>query len=137
MQAKRNQQIALVQAQGVPILTTEILPLLLAPESYDTMPELVDALEQISNSTSAAGVVNSLQAMRDRTAALPWLHGIAVPTLIIHGQQDQLIPLTEAETMHQHIPNAELYAVPAAGHMPNLEQPELFNDLVAEFLESL
>lgn len=136
-QAKRNQHIALVKKQGVSALTDELLPLLLAPESYKTMPELSEALRQISDSTSAAGTIGSLQAMRERPAALPWLDQIDIPTLIIHGQQDQLIPLAEAEEMYDKIRTAELYAIPAAGHMPNLEQAELFNDLVAEFLEGL
>ncbi len=137
VQAKRNQHIALVKEQGVSALTNELLPLLLAPESYDTMPALVEALRQISDSTSAAGTIGGLQAMRDRPAALPWLDQIDIPTLIIHGQQDQLIALTEAEEMYDKIATAELYAIPAAGHMPNLEQAELFNDLVAEFLDGL
>jgi 3-oxoadipate enol-lactonase len=39
--------------------------------------------------------------------------------------------------MHKAIPNSELVVIPDAGHLPNLEQPDLFNDAVIDFLEEL
>ncbi|MEZ4592277.1 MAG: alpha/beta hydrolase, partial [Chloroflexota bacterium] len=57
--------------------------------------------------------------------------------LILHGADDQLIPVSEAEAMFKAIPNAELVIVPDAGHLPNLEQPDIFNDAVIDFLEEI
>ena len=65
------------------------------------------------------------------------LGDIAVPVLILHGADDQLIPVAEAEAMFKAIPNAELVIVPDAGHLPNLEQPDIFNDAVIDFLEEI
>ncbi len=72
--------------------------------------------------------------MRDRPDSAPLLPGITVPTLVVHGVEDQLIPVSEAQAMHEAIPKSDLVLVPGAGHLPNLEQPDLFNDAVREFL---
>ena len=73
--------------------------------------------------------------MRDRPDSTPDLPGLEVPALILHGADDQLIPVTEAEAMAAAMPHAKLVVVPDAGHLLNLEQPDFFNDAVRDFLE--
>ena len=85
--------------------------------------------------TSTDGVVGALAAMRDRPDSTPDLPALDVPVLILHGAEDQLIPVAEAEAMAKALPSAKLVVVPGAGHLPNLEQPEIFNDAVRDFLE--
>ena len=84
--------------------------------------------------TSPEGIVGALGAMRDRPDSTPDLPGLAVPALVIHGEDDQLIPSSEAEAMAAALPEAELVIVPGAGHMVNLEQPAVFNDALRDFL---
>lgn len=55
------------------------------------------------------------------------------PTLIIHGLEDPLVPFVNAERLAALIPNAQLYSIPACGHIPSMEHPELFNRVVADF----
>ena len=58
---------------------------------------------------------------------------IAVPTLLIWGELDERSPLSVARQFEDAVPDAELVVIPGAGHVSNLEQPELFNDAVREF----
>jgi pimeloyl-ACP methyl ester carboxylesterase len=58
---------------------------------------------------------------------------IAVPTLLIWGEQDARSPLSVARQFENAVPDAKLVVIPGAGHVSNLEQPELFNDAVREF----
>jgi pimeloyl-ACP methyl ester carboxylesterase len=58
---------------------------------------------------------------------------IVVPTLLIWGELDARSPLTVARQFETAIPDAKLVVIPDAGHVSNLEQPELFNDAVREF----
>lgn len=60
---------------------------------------------------------------------------IRAPTLIVVGEEDILTPVKYARLMQERIPNAQLYIIPEAGHAVPLEQPELFNRVVREFLE--
>ena len=58
---------------------------------------------------------------------------IAVPTLLIWGEQDVRSPLSVARTFEQSIPRAQLVVIPGCGHVSNLEQPDLFNEAVRAF----
>jgi pimeloyl-ACP methyl ester carboxylesterase len=58
---------------------------------------------------------------------------IAVPTLLIWGELDGRSPLTVAHQFEDAVPGAKLVVIPDAGHVSNLEQPELFNAAVREF----
>jgi pimeloyl-ACP methyl ester carboxylesterase len=58
---------------------------------------------------------------------------IAVPTLLIWGEQDERSPLSVARQFEDALPDAKLVVIPGAGHVSNLEQPELFNAAVREF----
>ena len=58
---------------------------------------------------------------------------VAVPTLLIWGELDARSPLSVARQFEHAIPDTKLVVIPGAGHVSNLEQPELFNDAVREF----
>ena len=62
---------------------------------------------------------------------------ITVPTLIIWGRQDKIIPLRVGELLHEAIPNSTLKVIDQCGHIPEEEKPEETIALVLEFLESL
>lgn len=75
--------------------------------------------------------------MRDRIDSTPTLATIGVPTLVLHGADDQLMPPAEGEKLKAGIPGAELVLIEGAGHLLNLEQPDLFNDALLDFLSTL
>jgi pimeloyl-ACP methyl ester carboxylesterase len=58
---------------------------------------------------------------------------VTVPTLLVWGELDVRSPLAVARQFEQAIPGAQLVVLADAGHLSNLEQPELFNDAVREF----
>src|SRR5207249_1551923 len=60
---------------------------------------------------------------------------LTLPTLIIWGEQDRVIPLADGTLMAQQIPHARFEVVKGAGHMPFYEKPSEFNRLVLEFLK--
>jgi 3-oxoadipate enol-lactonase len=62
---------------------------------------------------------------------------IRVPTLVIHGADDKLVTLAQAQATASAIAGARLEVIPQAGHMAQLEQAERFNELVAGFGERL
>jgi pimeloyl-ACP methyl ester carboxylesterase len=62
---------------------------------------------------------------------------VSCPVLVVHGDDDQLIPKAEAEKMSQQIPRAQLVIIPGAGHLLNMEQPQIFNQAVSNYLAGL
>jgi Alpha/beta hydrolase family len=68
---------------------------------------------------------------------LPLLKEIQVPTLVVAGREDVYTPLALAEQLCECIPAAELTVIENAGHMPNLEQPDAFNEAMGFWLLGL
>lgn len=133
----REQTAASIKENGIESLVANMLPKLMSPTTYESNPELVEFVEEMMAVTSAEGAVGALMAMKERPDSIPTLAEIDVPTLIIHGADDQIVPLAEAEAMHDAIAESELFIIPEAGHLPNLEQPDLFNDAVLDFIEEI
>ncbi|MCJ7537074.1 MAG: alpha/beta hydrolase, partial [Anaerolineales bacterium] len=105
--------------------------------TYNENPELVQVVVDIVSQISASGMVSALQGMKDRRDSTQLLGQIEAPTLIIHGLDDQIIPMHDSEAMRAGIPNSQLEIIPDAGHLLNLEQPEIFNRIVTDFINQL
>jgi pimeloyl-ACP methyl ester carboxylesterase len=63
------------------------------------------------------------------------LHQLQAPTLVLHGERDEMTPLANARLLADRIPDAELGVVPGAGHAYALERPELSYELLARWMD--
>jgi pimeloyl-ACP methyl ester carboxylesterase len=68
--------------------------------------------------------------------SLPWLlPRLRVPTLIIWGREDKIVPPECGELYQQAIPGSRLEVIDRCGHCPQIEKPEEFSRLVLDFLK--
>ena len=65
------------------------------------------------------------------------LDKIAVPTLVIVGESDEVIPPETGHELADQIPGAEIFTLPGVGHIGYSERPELFNATILDFLGRL
>ena len=65
----------------------------------------------------------------------PRLGEISAPTLILVGRDDFVCPPSQAEIMHQRIPDSELVVLEKGGHLAHAERPEAFFEAVRGWLE--
>ncbi len=82
------------------------------------------------------GHLRALEALitsRTRDASLA-VESISQPTLILWGEHDRWLPLTQGEDFARRIPDARLDVVPDAGHLPLEEQPDYCNKAILAFL---
>jgi pimeloyl-ACP methyl ester carboxylesterase len=135
--ANRLKAVELLKEEGVSAIVASMLPKMLAPRTFTHQPDLVRRLEQIMLSSTPKGIIGDLLGMLERPDSTAFLSEIKVPVLILVGENDQLIPLSEAQAMQAAIPFARLEVIPQAGHVLNMEQPQLFNRAVRQFLASL
>ncbi len=133
----RDKAALLVENNGTQSVIDSMLPIIMAPQTYREKPELVSQVAGIMEKTSTSGMVSAFKGMKTRPDSTPTLGQIKVPTLIIHGADDQIIPLSDSEAMHTAISDSRLEVIPDAGHLPNLEQAQLFNRAVESFLSAL
>ena len=135
--ANRDKMIDLVDREGVEAVASQMVPKLLGKT---TQSERSDQPQQVGNlvrSNTAAGVKTAVRAMKDRRDSTPLLARIDVPTLIVHGTEDALIPPAEAESMHRNIRHSQLELISMSGHLPNLERPASFDGVLWQFLNKL
>jgi pimeloyl-ACP methyl ester carboxylesterase len=62
------------------------------------------------------------------------LGAIEVPTMIVWGQSDRVVPLAAALSYHRRIPHSRLEIFERTGHVPQLERPLRFNAVLEEFV---
>ncbi len=96
--------------------------------------ELIEFAKQEVTQTPdfvAREAIVSLNASDSRTR----LHDINVPTLVVVGKEDIITPPGESVVLSKGIPESHLEIIPDAGHFPMLEQPQMFNRILKDFLD--
>ena len=78
--------------------------------------------------------VRQSRALQSRTDQQDTLRHINIPTLVLCGAQDALCPIHRHELMADLITDATLTIIPDAGHLPTLEQPDLTNKALLQWL---
>jgi pimeloyl-ACP methyl ester carboxylesterase len=134
---KRTSLAAQVHAGNRLIVADTFARVLFAPDTIQKNPGLVDQVRQWMEASSEEGLAGALLAMRDRDDYLARLPSFTVPALVIGAEQDLAVPLEHSRLLAAGLPQSELCVIPGAGHMANLEQPELFNRCLVEFLARL
>ena len=64
-----------------------------------------------------------------------WLHRISVPTLLLWGAEDRLIPAAYGPAFKELIPGARLMTIEKCGHLPQVEKPDVFISTLVGFTE--
>jgi 3-oxoadipate enol-lactonase len=99
------------------------------------LPE-IDQIRQQILMTPVAGYIGCSEAIR-RLNYIDRLAAIQTPTLIMVGADDPGTPVAASEAMHARIPGSKLKVIPAAAHLSNIEQAEIFNTHLMRFLSQL
>ncbi|HUG82032.1 MAG TPA: alpha/beta fold hydrolase [Bryobacterales bacterium] len=133
----RAKMARLVEEEGVPAAADKMVPGWFGPSTIEGRPEVVRQAHAFVEAAPAEAVVLMLQALADRADSTPGLAEIRVPTLVVSGEEDPLIPAAEMRDFAALIPDARHVVIPGTGHLPNLEDPEAFNRAVAAFIEEL
>jgi len=79
--------------------------------------------------------VASLEGMKERQDRTSLLGRIEVPTLVMGGEDDAIIPAAETRAMAELIQGARTVIIPGAGHLPPLETPDQVNQGLIELFE--
>tara|TARA_X000000950_G_C13908144_1_gene657819 strand:+ start:3305 stop:4126 length:822 start_codon:yes stop_codon:yes gene_type:complete len=98
----------------------------------DVYEQLVDSMNRLHKLSYIKSIEASVKS--DHTDIL---HKIDVPTLVVVGELDTLTPPDLAKEIANEIPNAKLEIISGAGHLSNIEQPDIFNNKVIKFLLNL
>jgi pimeloyl-ACP methyl ester carboxylesterase len=143
--------MALVGAAGVKPTAGEIADIfLMSPQEmaaqmfYD--PKQAPEYEQLYGRELTAEEQDILARNREMAARITWkpymhdprlpslLRRLRLPTLIVWGRQDALVPVNCGEIYHHNIRGSRLVIMEQCGHAPQVEKPQEFLNIVSEFL---
>ena len=100
-------------------------------------PAVVERARQIASEQPLTNLVATLQALAARPDSGETAASIAVPTLVIVGEEDALTPPAEAEELVSLLPAGRLVRIPGAGHLTPLETPDQIKEELLVFLAGL
>jgi len=112
-------------------------PKLIAPQSFETKPNVVAEVRAVVERTSPAGIAAAQLGMAARPDMTDFLPQIQMPTLVIVGSEDAISPPAEMRSIAAGIPNAKFVVIPDAGHMTTMENPDPVNQALLAFITSL
>jgi pimeloyl-ACP methyl ester carboxylesterase len=135
--SKRDDNIEFAREHSAHEFVERMLPNMISAQTRATQQETVREIVALGAAQPTTGIMDALRALRDRHDATSELVNIAAPTLVLVGSEDAITPLSAAQTLVDHIPQAQLQIIEGAGHLSNMEQPEQFNRFVLQFLKSL
>jgi len=99
-----------------------------------TQPELTHEFAQTARLGSALGYFYQMLGGVG-WISIPWLHKLRQPTLILHGDDDPLVPLANAKIMHRLIPHSKLYIF-HDGHLGLGTRAQELAQVVDQFLSA-
>ncbi|HUQ89519.1 MAG TPA: alpha/beta fold hydrolase [Vicinamibacterales bacterium] len=135
--ANRRNMLALVDREGPSGVARDMMPKMLGKTTHESRPDVEATVRRLIKQQSPAAIRGAIDRMMHRPDSTPLLARVAVPTLVITGAEDEMIPVEESRRIASAVRGAKLVIVPGAGHLANLEQPEAFNAALNEFLTAL
>jgi pimeloyl-ACP methyl ester carboxylesterase len=101
----------------------------------DISPAAVDFLERVIRATPIDVVADFFLALRDHDKRSSLAVLGQVPTVVLTGEQDRLIPVGHARELAAAIPGSRLVVVPGAGHAIILERPDVVTEEIADLVD--
>lgn len=121
-----------VRVEGTGVVVDAMAPKMLATGNQDA--RMARQVRELMSSSKPKGVIGALLGMAERPDSTTLLASITVPTLVITGAEDTIIPPAESNRLVLGIGAAELKIIPHAGHLVAFEQPDEFNGVLLEWL---
>ena len=107
---------------------------MITPANAERLPDVAAHVTDMMTTTPPRGAAAALRGRAQRRDYLALLAEIRVPTLVVVGREDAYTPVALAEQLHENIAGSTLVVIEGAGHMPNLERPNAFNEVLNSWL---
>lgn len=130
----RGDLAAKVMKEGARAVLNSFLPRVVGETTKASRADVMARLKDMMLAASPQAISDALHGIAARQDSTPLLREIAVPTLVVCGEEDVVTPRAEAEVLQRGIKGAELVMLPTAGHLPSMETPEAFNSALLRFL---
>lgn len=130
----RKREIALINKSKLQAIAKMGIPKMFAHENLRRMDEKIKEIIELTETHDPEGVVATLEGLMSREDNLDFLRNYSSPFLLVLGKQDYHIPEDKANLLIKELHNAEKLILEHSGHNGFLEETELVQKRVLEFL---
>jgi 3-oxoadipate enol-lactonase len=137
---KRFAQIKQIKQGGRKEYVEELLKNLISPKTLNGNAEkqkIVGFIKEITSWQKDSAIAGALLTMAARTDTTESLVNVNIPALIIVGADDKFTPESPSRLMNEKLKGSVLKIIPDAGHFANMENTEVFNKELIEFLKGI
>lgn len=131
----RKRLASRLREEGMRGYADDMLVGMMTADNVRDLPAIADHVRAMMYAAPPEGAAAAQLGRAKRPDHTPLLKRISAPTLLVVGQHDGFTPPEGAELMHVRVPDSVMEIIEGAGHLPNLERPERFNEVLRRFLE--
>lgn len=133
-EAAWTERAQLVREQGLAPIAATAASRWFTADFIDNYPEVVKSLSGALAAGGSEGYASCCEALSTADTRAQ-LKNIRIPVTVVAGSEDPVTTVADGQYMVDHIPNAKL-AIIDASHISNIEQPEVFNQYVRQYLNN-
>jgi pimeloyl-ACP methyl ester carboxylesterase len=130
---QRRALVAQAKTGDFKAMLAQVMPAILHP-AHRNDPALRDTNLRMGLTVGFEGFARQTEAIIERIDSRPSLAAICVPTLVLAGDSDPLMPPDRAKEIAAVIPQARLVVVLECGHASTLEQPDAVNQALIDWI---
>lgn len=131
-----EERFEIVRKDGIPGLVDGTIKRWFTAPFIERAPQDIAKVRQMILGTELEGYIGCASAVRDM-AQTTMLLKIKAPTLILTGRQDPACTVDQAIVLNRMIDGSKMVILEEAAHLSNIEQPEVFNRTVREFIDTV
>jgi 3-oxoadipate enol-lactonase len=130
-----SNRMSAIQEGGMSSITDAVVPRFITTNLGERRPEKHELVYEMFDRVDDTGYLGCCAALRDADLRGS-VAGIDLPTLVVAGADDVATPPQVVAQVHEAIEGSRMEVIDGAAHLPNIDRPEAFNELVTGFLTS-
>jgi pimeloyl-ACP methyl ester carboxylesterase len=132
---KRAENIALIEKEGLVPFAERMVQSLLGKTVQASHPEVVEAVRKSILEQNPKSVIAGLRGLAARPDSSGLLAGIDVPTFVLSGEEDTVIPTADMKSMAGQLKKCDFQSLPGCGHLLPIEKPADFQNAFLTYLK--
>lgn len=134
---KRRALAMRVRSMGSQAVIDDMFAKLTSGHTKLKYPQVAEKLQAMMAAARPDALTRALDAMAERKDYQEDLSRISVSTLVVRGEQDEIVSATDMEAIARTVPGARQEVIALTGHVPNLEAPDVYNKILTHYLQML
>ena len=129
-----NDRIAQIRSQGIQVISDGLMKRWFAPSFHSKYPEKVSGYKNMVDRCNPDGYIQACESIRDadtKEAA----KSLKMPALCIVGSEDLSTTPDAVSALSKLIPDSKFEIISGSGHIPPGDNPEIFSELIIDFIK--